>query len=129
MKIYRCNKCGNILVVVNDGGVVPKCCNEDMELLKANTTDGILEKHVPVVEIYDGTIEVKVGEIEHPMIEDHYIKMIMLETDKGCCLKFLTPGEKPETKFKLCGNENPIAVYEYCNIHSLFKKDIDYEEK
>lgn len=129
MKIYRCNVCGNIMVVVNDSNVVPKCCNEDMELLVANTTDGAFEKHVPVIECDDDEIKVKVGEIEHPMIDNHFIKMIMLETDRGYYLKFLMPNQKPAAKFKICKNEKPIAVYEYCNIHSLFKKDIEYEKE
>ena len=129
MKIYRCNKCGNILVVANDGNVIPNCCGGEMELLKANETDGTIEKHVPVVECDDEKVKIKVGEDEHPMKDDHYIQMIMLETGEGYYLKFLTSKDKPQAYFKVCKNEKPIAAYEYCNIHSLFKKDINCEEE
>ena len=46
MKIYRCPVCGNITVKLSDGKVPLFCCGSQMELLKANTSDGALEKHV-----------------------------------------------------------------------------------
>lgn len=129
MKIYRCCKCGNILTTINDANVIPECCNEKMEILMANTTDGSFEKHVPMVKCDNNTITVRVGEKEHPMIEDHYIKVIILKTDKGHYLKFLKPNEKPEAIFTINDDEKLTAVYEYCTIHSLFKKDIACEKE
>ena len=47
---YRCNKCGNLVLVVNKGTCTPQCCGEPMEELKANTTDAATEKHVPAIQ-------------------------------------------------------------------------------
>lgn len=129
MKFYRCNICGNILIVADDSGVNPDCCNQKMELLKENTTDGIFEKHIPVIEKVDDRIIAKVGEIEHPMLDDHYIQMIVLETDSGYHLQYLIPRSKPRAEFLISPDEKVIAAYEYCNLHSLFKKEIDHEEE
>lgn len=128
MKIYRCNKCGNILIVANDGGVIPTCCNEQMELLEAKTHDGIIEKHLPVVKCCEQEICVEVGEKLHPMEKEHYIQMIILETNKGYYLRKLTAKDEPKAKFKICESELPITVYEYCNIHSLYKRDVNCEK-
>ena len=124
MKLYRCNTCGNIVAVVNDGGVIPNCCGAPMELLEPNVTDGTKEKHVPVVERKDNCITVQVGELLHPMEDSHFIKWIVLETDKNKYLRTLKPGDEPRTKFFILENEVPKTVYEYCNIHSLWVKEI-----
>ena len=75
-KFYRCNHCGNIVAVVRDGGVTPSCCGEPMELLVAGSTDAATEKHVPVVAQDGNHIVVSVGEVAHPMLEEHYIEWI-----------------------------------------------------
>ncbi|MEH2941399.1 desulfoferrodoxin family protein [Lachnospiraceae bacterium KK002] len=92
--------------------------------LKANSTDAAGEKHVPVVEKKGDTIVVKVGELEHPMLEAHHIMWIYLETDRGGMLRKLTPGEKPEAEFVLPAGEKPVAAYEYCNLHGLWVAEI-----
>ena len=72
-EIYRCSICGNIVEVLHEGAVL-SCCGKPMELLKGNSTDGAYEKHVPVVEKVEGGFKVKVGAVEHPMTEEHYIQ-------------------------------------------------------
>ena len=124
MKFYRCDVCGNIIAKVYDSGVSPQCCGKDMTEIKANTTDGAHEKHVPVVEIHDNMVNVKVGSEEHPMAEEHYIQWIALETSSGNQRKCLKPGDKPEACFALCDGDEVLAVYEYCNLHGLWKADI-----
>jgi superoxide reductase len=89
-----------------------------------NTTDGAVEKHVPVVAVDGNTVTVTVGEAEHPMLEAHYIQFIILETSQGFQKKDLKPGEKPEAVFALAPDEKPVAAYEYCNLHGLWKKEI-----
>ena len=89
--------------------------------LVPNTTDAAGEKHVPVLEVSGRTVTVTVGAVEHPMLEKHYITMIVLETDKGCQVKYLNPGEKPQAQFALLEGENAVAAYEYCNLHGLWK--------
>ncbi|MCR4789940.1 MAG: desulfoferrodoxin Dfx [Treponemataceae bacterium] len=122
MKFYKCMKCGQILeaVVSKCDGIT--CCGEAVKELKANTTDGATEKHVPVVEVKGDVVKVCVGSAEHPMVDDHWIQFIEIETDKGAQRKVLNPGEKPEAEFTLNG-EKFIAAYEYCNKHGLWKNN------
>lgn len=123
-KFFRCNHCGNIVGMINDAGVPVVCCGEAMEELIPNTTDAATEKHVPVVTVTGNDIAVKVGEVEHPMEEKHYIQWIYVETQQGGQKKVLKPAEKPEATFTLTGGDKAVAVYEYCNLHGLWKKEL-----
>lgn len=123
MKFYICEHCGNIVTKIEDKRVPLFCCGQKMTELVPGTVDASLEKHVPVVEIDGNTVNVKVGSVTHPMIEEHYIQWICLETDKGTQIKYLKAGEAPEATFVLT-DEKPVAVYEYCNLHGLWKTDI-----
>ncbi|WP_407428462.1 desulfoferrodoxin [Treponema sp.] len=122
IQFFKCKKCSKILEVVNKGCPVVVCCGEEMTELKANTTDGASEKHVPVIESEGNKILVKVGSAVHPMEDDHYIQWIAIETDKGVQKKFLKPHQDPEAAFTLT-DEKLLAAYEYCNKHSLWKAD------
>lgn len=125
LKFYKCSHCGNTIEMIYDSGVNPVCCGDKMQLLTANTTDASQEKHVPVVTTEGNCVSVKVGSAEHPMVSEHYIQWIILETDKGVYRKNLSPEEKPAASFTIdTDNEKPVAVYEYCNIHGLWKKDL-----
>ena len=95
-----------------------------MTELKGNTSDGATEKHVPVVSVDGDKVTVKVGSVDHPMLEEHFIQWIVLETTKGFQKKNLKPGEKPEATFALTDGEKAVAAYEYCNLHGLWKADI-----
>lgn len=92
--------------------------------LKAGAVDAALEKHVPVVECKGNNVNVQVGSVEHPMLDVHYIVFVLLETNKGVQVRYLNPGEKPCTTFALTEGEKPLAVYEYCNLHGLWKKEL-----
>lgn len=120
MKLFRCKKCGKIIIILEEGSPSTICCGEDMIELTPRSIDGALEKHVPVVNINDNVINVKVGEVEHPMTEEHYIEFIILETNKGYMLKYLKPNEKPEANFILSNNEKYLNTYAYCNLHGLW---------
>ncbi|WP_276929787.1 desulfoferrodoxin family protein [Herbinix luporum] len=122
-KFFICKHCGNIIEKVVDSGVLTVCCGEEMEELVANTVDAAKEKHVPSVTIEDNIVRVEVGEVLHPMEEKHYIMWIYLHTKKGIQRKDLQPGQEPKAVFAL-GDDEVIAVYEYCNLHGLWKKDI-----
>lgn len=127
MKFYECKTCGNIIILLEDAGVVPVCCGNTMSEIVVQTKDGVAEKHVPVVTNKDSVIEVMVGEVAHPMEEKHYIKWILVETNKGKHIRYLKPGDEPKACFKLCDDEVIAGVYEFCNIHSLWGKL--YEEE
>ena len=92
------------------------------ELLTANTVDAAQEKHVPVIEVNGETVTVKVGSVEHPSLPAHYIEFIILVTEGGMQMKWLKPGDKPEAVFKI--TDKPVAAYEYCNLHGLWKADV-----
>ena len=123
VKFFRCNHCGNIITKIVDKGVPVVCCGEQMEELKPNTTDAATEKHVPQVEVEDHKVKVDVGSVTHPMTEEHLIQWIYLETEKGGQLKVLTASDEPKAVFCL-GEDKPVAVYEYCNLHGLWMKEL-----
>ena len=124
-KFYVCEHCGNIVEVVKDAGVPIVCCGQKMTELVAGTTDAAVEKHVPVYEVADGKVSVKVGEVEHPMVEAHYIEWVSLQTNKGTQMKKLSPEQKPEVVFAICEDETVEAVYAYCNLHGLWKTELN----
>lgn len=123
LEFCKCAHCGNVAVKLFDQGAPLSCCGEEMTLLHAGETDGAAEKHVPVVTIGE-TIHVEVGSVLHPMMEAHFITMIVLETSKGFQVKHLQPGEEPKADFAVAPGEEAIAVYEYCNLHGLWKADV-----
>ena len=121
--VFKCKKCGRMVVKINRGGCTPSCCGEPMSEVRANDTDGAKEKHVPDVAVEDGVVKVKVGSVEHPMLDAHYITFIALETEKGVQCKFLEPGQAPAADFTLV-DDKAVTAYEYCNLHGLWKKDL-----
>jgi superoxide reductase len=120
-KFYKCNHCGNIVGVLNDGKVTPSCCGEPMTMLEANTTDAAQEKHVPVIEKNGKDILVKVGSVPHPMLEEHFIQWIEVVQGNWSAVCKLRPGAEPEAKFSLPSADAPVTAYEYCNLHGLWK--------
>lgn len=121
MKFYVCEHCGNIITMVKNTGVPVMCCGQKMTELVPGTVDAALEKHVPVVERSGNTVAVKVGSVEHPMLPEHFIQWIALETNQGSQIKYLQPGQAPQASFALAEGEEVKAVYEYCNLHGLWK--------
>ena len=94
-----------------------------LEEVKGNATEAAVEKHIPVYEVKDNIVLVKVGSVEHPMIEAHYIKWVLLITDKGTYIKKLRPNEAPVTHFNIDDNEVVLEVFAYCNLHGLWKAE------
>ena len=121
MKFYRCKHCGNIIAMVNNSGVRVKCCGEEMSELIPGETDAALEKHVPVFEKNGNILTVRVGSVTHPMLEEHYIQWIAIRTNKGNQRKRLNPGDEPKAEFALLDGEEVLEVYEYCNLHGLWR--------
>ena len=123
MKFYMCKTCKNLIMTMEDPKGVLTCCGNGMEELLPNTSDGAGEKHVPVVALEGNRVTVQVGEVEHPMMEAHYINWICVETEKGAYTKWLEPGEAPKAEFLLPEDEKVVRVYEYCNLHGLWMKE------
>lgn len=118
-EVYKCEVCGNIVEVMQGGVGQLVCCNQPMKLMKENTVEASLEKHVPVIEKTTEGFKVKVGSAAHPMEEKHYIAWIELMLDGKNYIQFLKPGEVPEAFFAVKG-DNPTAR-EYCTIHGFWK--------
>lgn len=121
-KFYKCETCGNVVVKLVDSKVPLVCCGSKMQELVPNTVDASNEKHVPQVTLLENNmIKVEVGSVAHPMTEEHHIAFIYVETDKGGIKVDLK--DKPEAVVAL-GDAKPVAVYEYCNLHGLWKTEL-----
>lgn len=121
MKFYVCEHCGNLVTFLHSAGVPVMCCGQKMTELVPGTVDAAVEKHIPVVDVQGNVVSVKVGAVEHPMIPEHFIQWIALESSQGSQIKYLKPGEKPEAAFALAEGEAVVGVYAYCNLHGLWK--------
>lgn len=121
-KFYKCNICGNVIEKVVDSKVPVVCCGQKMEELIPNTVEASGEKHIPVVTFLDdNTIKVEVGSVHHPMLPEHHISFVYVETGNGGIRVDLK--DEPVAVISL-GNAKPVAVYEYCNLHGLWKQVI-----
>lgn len=121
--IYKCEVCGNIVEVLHEGGGNLFCCGKEMRYFEENTTEGAKEKHLPVIEKTENGYLVKVGSVEHPMEDKHYIEWIELIADGVSYRRFLKPGDKPIAEF--CIKEaNNLQAREYCNLHGLWRSNL-----
>ena len=123
-KFYICRHCGNIIGMVKDSGVNVVCCGEKMSELIPGTSDGAVEKHVPEVKVDGNKVTVTVGSVAHPMQDVHYIEWVILETEKGYQKVDLKPDQAPVAEFIVPEGDKPVAAYEYCNLHGLWKAEI-----
>jgi superoxide reductase len=122
-RFFKCNHCGNVVVKFVDSGVPVMCCGEKMVELVPNTVDASGEKHLPVVTLIgEGRIKVEVGSVAHPMTEEHHIAFIYVETERGGI--YVDLKDKPEAEI-FVGDESVVAVYEYCNLHGVWKTEIN----
>lgn len=123
MKFFVCEHCGNFVGMIKDAGVPMMCCGQKMTEVIPGTVDAAVEKHVPEFKVEGGKVFVTVGAVEHPMIEEHYIEWVAIETAKGVQRKVLTPGSAPSVEFALTEDDSLVAVYAYCNLHGLWKAE------
>ena len=117
-EVYKCEICGNIIEVIHTGKGKLVCCEKPMTHLQEQNQGEYAEKHSPVIEKNSKGVIVKVGSVEHPMEEKHYIEWIEISTDKGYSRKFLKPGEKPQESFPVKAEIKKARMY--CNIHGLW---------
>ena len=122
-KFLKCEHCGNIVAVVKETKVPIMCCGQKMSQIIPGSVDASHEKHIPVYEVKDNKVLVTIGSVEHPMVEEHYIDWVYLQTCRGGQRKCLKVGSAPTVSFALC-DEEPVAVYAYCNLHGLWKTDV-----
>ena len=120
MKFYRCKHCGQIIAKVKNSNVPIICCGEPMSEIVPSSTDAAVEKHVPLVNKQGNKVVVKVGSVEHPMVNEHYIEWVALQSKSGNQRKSLKPGDKPEVCFYIAEDDEIVCAYAYCNLHSLW---------
>ena len=120
MKIARCKHCGNLVDFVVDKGVPILCCGEKMEILTANVTDAALEKHLPMATLSEDKLHVEVGSVLHPMTKEHLIQtIIVVNGDKVQRVNF-DETMQPIADFTIDTSQG-VEIYEYCNLHGLWK--------
>lgn len=122
-KFFRCKHCGNLVGLINNAGVPMICCGKPMEELVPNTVEASTEKHIPAVTRDGNLVRVKIGSVPHPMVDEHHIEFIYLQTEQGGQRKCLKVGKEAAAVFAIEEDE-PLEVFAYCNIHGLWKVDI-----
>ena len=122
-KFYICRHCGNLVHMIHDAGVPMMCCGQKMDELLPNTVEASGEKHLPAVTVEDAAVHVNVGSINHPMIPEHYIEWIYVQTENSGHLKIRKPGDDPSAAVCL-GDDKALAVYAYCNLHGLWMTEV-----
>jgi len=122
-KFFICKQCNNLIGMIENKGIPMTCCGEEMTELVPNTVDASGEKHLPEVTMSGDNMIVKVGSVPHPMVDEHYIQFIYVQTENGGQRKCLKPGDEPNAEFSFV-KDKPVAVYEYCNLHGLWKTEV-----
>lgn len=122
-EVYKCEICGNIVEILHAGGGRLVCCGEDMHLQDINVFDEAGEKHMPILAKGEGTVIVGIGQIEHPMTEDHYIEWIEVHTKDNLLRHVLKVGDKPKAEFDV-NYDDVVMVRSYCNIHGMWQLNI-----
>ena len=108
-KFFKCRHCGNVVEKVVDSGVPVVCCGKNMEELIPNTVEASGEKHIPVVtRVDDCSIKVEVGSVPHPMLPEHHIAFIYVETEDGGGIR-VNLKDKPEAVICTCTSK-PVVV-------------------
>lgn len=123
VKLLVCEKCGEVIELIADKGAQVNCCGSSMTEPQIRAAEAGTEKHLPEVSVEGGVVNVKVGSVPHPMLREHLIEWVLLETDKGIQRKHLKADSEPVVKFYV-GDEKPVAVYAYCNTHGLWKTSL-----
>jgi superoxide reductase len=118
-KFYICPHCRNTAEMIYDTGIKLHCCGDEMNQLLPNTVEASGEKHIPEVLVRGEIVEVNVGSVNHPMVAEHYIEWVYVETENGGYRKDLRPDSAPHVEFEL-GEDKAVAVYAYCNLHGLW---------
>ena len=122
-RFFRCEICGNLVGMIHSSGAPMTCCGQHMTELIPGSVDASHEKHVPVIKVEGDKCTVHVGSVDHPMLEEHHIAWVYLQTENGGQRKCLKPGDAPEVSFAI-NDDKPVTVFAYCNLHGLWKTEL-----
>ncbi len=119
-KILKCEECGSIIQVFVEGE--GNACDSHMLEIPVQTEGDKAPKHKPVIEIDGDNVTVKVGEVQHPSDEDHYIQFVVLEAGSELYAKCFKPGDVPEANFIISADKTSAGVEAkaFCNLHGLW---------
>ena len=117
-KFLKCERCGNIITMIEDSGAKIMCCGQPMAEIVPNAVDAAVEKHVPVAERAGNKLTVHVGSVAHPMAEEHHIAWIIAAQANKTQRVVLAKTGAPAAEFVL--DDGPVTIYEYCNLHGLW---------
>ncbi len=98
--------------------------NDEIIKIESNSTDASTQKHIPIVKKEGNKITVTVGELSHPITEEHYIDWIYVQTEKGGQFKNLTPNDENTASFIITEDDKIVNVFAYCNLHGLWKANL-----
>ncbi len=95
-----------------------------MESRVYKVQDQWLEKHLPVLEKkWLNLYLIKVGDIPHPMENDHLIEKIEVVFDNWDIEVWnLKPWDSPEIQFE--SNKTIKEIRSFCNLHWRWKKEL-----
>lgn len=119
-QVYKCEECGNIVESLWDGKPGISCCGKEMVKLVPNTVDAAKEKHVPVVVREGNKVTVKVGEVAHPMAEEHYILFVELVAGDNVYRHDFKPGDGEAVATFLVEEGVDVVAREFCNKHGFW---------
>jgi superoxide reductase len=122
-KFLVCELCGNLVGLVSGKHAPIMCCGKEMAEIVPNTVEASVEKHLPDVAVAGGKLSVSVGSVPHPMEDGHHIVFVYVETKRGGQRKRLGAGDAPTLEFSIIDDE-PVAVYAYCNLHGMWKTEV-----
>lgn len=122
-QFFRCAKCGNLVELIEKGAGVLVCCGSEMQEVQANSVEASQEKHIPQVSRKGNQLSVEVGSAPHPMLSEHWISWIAVAQGNKTQRATLQPGEAPKAVFS--AEEGPAVVYSYCNLHGLWKVEVE----
>lgn len=138
MNGFVCKVCGYVSI---NGSAPDKCpvCgapktafNERKDAVKSAKDEANLsEKHTPVVTVVkkcglipEGCrdVHVKVGEVIHPMLKEHFIMFIDFYLDKEFLARVhLTPEKlNPAAALHVKAEKGKITAVEHCNLHGAW---------
>ena len=137
LEVYFCKKSGTTVELIKSDGIQPLAKhNEDdnsivyhgntLDFVYAKTPENAetgFEKHVPIAEFNGEQLVVKVGDVMHPMTNEHLIEWVTIVYDNFVQHGNFNSEQTPQITFHV-GNAAKIDVYAYCNLHGLWKTTI-----
>lgn len=123
IKFFKCSNNGLVIPICNC--FTDETSLSDVKEIVPNSVDAATEKHLPVITCSGHTVTVNVGSVTHPMSEEHSITTVILETQNGGQYQYLPSSGQPVAKFQVSDGDKAIAAYAYCNLHGLWKTEIN----